>query len=786
MQSALPQPGAAVWIRGQRWRVTRVRGDRHVVRLDVTGESGRQAFLYPFDRPTELREDLRPVRVRPQRARARLALLAGRTFGRRTLSAAVDARAAILPYQLEPALAALGGARRILIADEVGLGKTVQAGLIAAEIIRRDAPARVLVVVPAALAAQWADELRARFGLTCVPADRGSFDRRARERAFGDNPWNGAGIFLTSLDFLKQPHVLEGMPARAWDLVVIDEAHTACGHSDRHAAVHDVARRSRCVVLLTATPHSGDEHRFSRLLSLGELAGDQPIVFRRRRSDLGVTSRRRTAWHHVSLSQAELRVFASLGAFERLVLKAASSDHRDEARLLLAILRKRALSTMRALSISIERRLAWLSSANPVEPADSWVQARLDLGGDEAEDVASQDDLLGLRARTGLERDTERSWLKRLAHLAGAAAGHESKVRRVVSLVSRTDEPVIVFTEFRDSLTVLVNRIRLFRPVSVLHGGMTADERAETIGRFQTGSDRVLIATDVAGQGLNLQHRCRWVISLELPWNPARLEQRIGRVDRIGQQRPVHFTLLVARHDSEMGLIAHLARRVLTANRTLKGASLIEVPMSEEAVRAAVIDGTPIESAAPPAAVSVAGVKSARVARRAARQIELRRRLVTQWRGPERSGRPIRTHRAPVACAVFSVPFLDGSGAVAEMHLAAVPFGGPFSRDLVDKAGRGAVARLLPRLERLRRLAAASLAQRIQTERALADEMRPATGADVQPGLFDAAALRALETARAGTDDIDRQLDATIARLRLAADVEPGRPLLEILWLPPP
>ena len=753
MQSTLPQPGAAVWIRGQRWRVTRVRGDRDVARIDVTGESGRQAFLYPFDRPTGSREDLRPVRVRPQRARARLAFLAGRTFGGRTLSAAVDARAAILPHQLEPALAALSGVRRILIADEVGLGKTVQAGLIAAEIIRRDASARVLLVVPAALVAQWTGELRARFGLACVPADRDSFDRRARERAFGDNPWNGSGIFLTSLDFLKQPYVLESMPPRAWDLVVIDEAHAACGHSDRHAAADYASRRSRCVVLLTATPHSGDEERFSRLLSLGELAGDHPTVFRRRRADIGTAGARRTAWHHVALAPAELRVFKALGDFERIVIKAARRDHQDEARLFLAVLGKRALSTMSALSMSLERRLAWLASAGFVEPADGWVQARLDLGGDDVADVVTEDDLLGLSARTGLETETERSWLKRLSHLAGAAAGHESKVRRVVRLISRTDEPVIVFTEFRDSLRVLVNRIQLLRPLAVLHGGMTADERSEAIDRLQTGDASVLVATDVAGQGLNLQPRCRWVISLELPWNPARLEQRIGRVDRIGQARPVHFTLLVARHDSEASLVAHLARRVLTATQ---------------------------------AAMPIAGAKWPRLSRRAARQLALRRRLVGEWQGPDVSGRPMETHRTSGPCAVFSVPFLDRSGAVAEMHLAAVAFAGPFTRDLVDDAGRVAVAMLRPRLQRVRRLAAGSLERRIRTERALADTMRSAVGGDGQPGLFDATALRAFEAARAAGHDIDRQLEAMIERLRLAADVEPGRPVLEIVWLPRP
>ncbi len=749
MQSTLPQPGTAVWIRGQRWRLTSVRSNNDVARLEVTGEVGRQAFLYPFDRCEELRDDLRPIRARPQRARARLAWVAGRTFGCRTLGAAVDGRFEILPHQLAPALAAIEGARRILIADDVGLGKTIQAGLIAAEILRREASARVLVVAPAALVPQWAAELRSRFDLACVAVDREGFDRRAQERAFGDNPWNGAGIFLSSLDFLKQPHVLAGLPARAWDLVVIDEAHTACGHSDRHLATHFVSARSRCVVLLTATPHSGDEARFTRLLNIGRLAGDQPTVFRRRRADVGLTTVRRTAWHHVSLSQPELRVFKALNDFERVVIKAAQRDRRDEAGLLLAVFRKRALSTMGALAMSIDRRLAWLSSAG-VEPADGWLQGRLDLGDQEPEDVASEDDLLGLRARTGLEGETERSWLRRLAHLAASARGTESKARRVVRLIARTRESVIVFTEFRDSLNVLVGRLQLLRPLAVLHGGLTAAERAEALERLRTGDATVLVATDVAGQGLNLQHRCRWVISLELPWNPTRLEQRIGRVDRIGQAKPVHFTLLVARHRSEANAIARLNARVQTATQ---------------------------------AAVPLAARTWVRLSSRAARQLELRRRLVRQWRGPDLSGRPIRSHRSPIASAVFSVPLLDRAGSVVEMHVVAVPIAGAVNRDVLAEAGRAALARLRPRLHRVRRWRAGAVSRRMPVERAIADTMRSAIAVEAQPGLFDATALRAFEADRGITGDIDQQFETAAGRLHLAADVEPGRPVLEILWL---
>jgi superfamily II DNA or RNA helicase len=787
MQSTLPQPGATVWIRGQRWRVSRVRFDRLVARLEVVGAGGRRAFLHPFDRATESPDNQRPVRARIQRANARFAWLAGRSFSRRTLLSATYARAAILPHQLEPALAAISGARRILIADEVGLGKTIQAGLIAAEILRRDPSGRVLVIVPAALIAQWTDELRGRFDLACVTADHDSFARRILDRAFDDNPWNGAGIFLTSLDFLKQPHVLDGLPPRAWDLVVVDEAHTACGISDRHRAVNHVGRRARCLVLLTATPHSGDQDRFARLLSLGwlgELPADPPIVFHRRRSDVGLTSRRRTAWHHVSLSQAEVRVLKALGGFERVVLRAARGDHRDEARLLLAVLRKRALSTMSALLVSIERRLAWLSNAAFGELRDGWMQTRLDFGSEDAEDVADADSVAGLRARSGLDHDTEQSWLKRLAHLADTARAYESKVRRVARLIARAREPVVVFTEFRDSLSTLVERVRLLRPIAILHGGMTARERSESIARFQRGEASVLVATDVAGQGLNLHHRCRWVISLELPWNPARLEQRIGRVDRIGQARPVHFTLLVARHDTEAGLLARLARRVAVANRTLHGASLIEVPASEDAVRTAVIDGTPLDRATE-VSVPMAGARWSRLARHAAPQLERRRRLTQQWQGPDLATRPTYTWRSGASRLLYSVPFFDRSGGLVETHLVALSAAGSLSPALVGEAGCRAAAVLLPRLRRVRRLATCSLEDKVQVERALTAAMRPAVG-DTQPGLFDAAALRARDVTQANTDDLEQHFEATVERLRLAADIDMGRPVLEVAWLPRP
>lgn len=757
MQSPLPQPGMAVWIRGQRWRVAGVRGDGAVTRLDVTGAAGRRSFLYPFDPLITESARQKPICVRSRRARARLAFLYGRAFRRRTLVSAVDAHMAILPHQLEPALAAVAGLRRILIADEVGLGKTIEAGLIAAEILRRNPAARVLFVVPTALVGQWQGELAGRFNIARELADRAGLDRRAREGAFGDNPWTAFSLWMASLDFIKQPHVLSGLPPEPWDLVVVDEAHAACGRSDRHEAVSQVCRRSRCVVLLTATPHSGDVEHFTRLTEIGRLAGDPIAFFRRRRGDLGIGTARRVSRHHVALSGAEYRVFDALDRFERSVLRASGRQGRDEAGLLLAVLRKRALSTMAALARSIDRRLAWLASSAPSGGHDESVQPMLDLGDEEADDVFSGDDLSGLRARSGLSGDVERSWLQRLAHLVAAAA-EESKVRRALQLLARTDEPAVLFTEYRDSLQMLVRRLAPIRTLAVLHGGMSAAERADALERFRSGAASVLVATDVAGQGLNLQHRSRWVISLELPWNPMRLEQRIGRVDRIGQLRPVHLTLLVLRHRSEDVLTVRLNQRMSAADHGLRDRA------------------------------QTSGGRWARPACLAARQLETRRRLVRCWQGPDLAGRPLWNRRpqghlssalrGSERLLVFSIPFVDGTGSLVERHLSAVRSHHPHT---IDEAAGIALAAVMPQLARARSLMKDAVTLQIESERALVAAMLREGPREAQPGLFDGAARLAFDAAQAAAVDLERELARTTDRLHLGADITAGRPTLEMV-----
>jgi superfamily II DNA or RNA helicase len=788
----LPLPGSFVVIRRRRWRVCRAWRDGALVRLDVAQEDRRLTFLAPFDRPAIVGRSERPRRMRSRQALARLAALVAASHGVRTIVSAIDARVDILPYQLEPALAFAHGVRRVLLADEVGLGKTIQAGLVIAERLRLSRAPRVLLVVPAALRDQWIGELRDRFRTACEPADRRRLDALAAVSPPGDNPWRRSGVWIASIDFLKQPHVLEGLPLDPWDLVVVDEAHEACGDSERRDACHRLARQSRRVLLLTGTPHSGDEARFRRLCALGELR-DPLTIFRRTRADLALLDRRAVRWRHVALSAPERQVLETLIEFERAVL-AAAGNRPEASLLLLSVLRKRALSTLGALRVSIERRLSWLTASETGPQTLEWLQPRLDWEDTPADAVEAE--RRGLTAAIALGPAQECSWLSRLRALTRLARGRDSKAAYLAALLARTQEPVVVFTEFRDSLDVLARELQHVRRIAVLHGGQTSAEREQELGRFLAADATALLATDVAGQGLNLQARARWAINLELPWNPARLEQRAGRVDRLGQQRPVHVTLLLARHEAETGLLARLARRVFAARRAV-GAGALETALPDERqVAAHLISGPALDSPARRPAIERVR-RWERPARTAAIDLRRRRVLASRWRAPEPcrgpTGRAARGRLRGAgghqggALLVFSVPLLDDGGALIEqglvvLHAAGAPDGRAEWASVVEEARRIAARRLLPRARRVARILRTAQDALAAHEIAIADELvgRCAPG-ELQPGLFDARAQRAWDAARQEVARIERLASSRRIGGARAAEVSAGRPVLELI-----
>ncbi|HUR20613.1 MAG TPA: SNF2-related protein, partial [Vicinamibacterales bacterium] len=226
-----------------------------LIRVIVDGWSPAESrsFLLPCDRWSHDAPQ-RSRTVSTNRALAWLAACTARAAPAFTPGSIVRSKTSLLAYQLEPALAMLAGKRRILIADDVGLGKTIQAALIVAETLCRRPDARILVVAPASLLSQWAGELHERFDISAQTADADSFTRLRYDRRYLSNPWQSPGVWLASPDYLKQPHVIEGMPRLPFDLVVIDEAHTMAGNSQRHSAIDALAGAARHVVMLTATP----------------------------------------------------------------------------------------------------------------------------------------------------------------------------------------------------------------------------------------------------------------------------------------------------------------------------------------------------------------------------------------------------------------------------------------------------------------------------------------------------------------------------------------------------
>jgi superfamily II DNA or RNA helicase len=565
----VPQPpftaGDVVTVRGNRWNVEEIVGfpDCTLLRLAASRPNGERIecrLLHPFDRPVRHKLPPRIRKVSPRRwmHALRSALADSRTFGQ--LRAAASASIDVLPFQLEPALAVVRGlASRLLIADEVGLGKTIQAALILAELQQRGWCERAIILTPAGLREQWAEELSRRFQIRAATFDAASLQSLVSTLPAGLNPWAVEPVSITSIDFVKQPEVLRALASLIWDLVIVDEAHQVATAPQRSAAVEQIARRARHVVLLTATPHAGDEAAYVSLCRIGALGNDDPLgLFRRTRADVGQGHTRHVHLLPVRLSDAEMEMHRLLEGYARRVWQMARARNAPELQLVATVLTKRALSSASALALSLTRRLEALAGA----PVDPMAQSALPFDSNEDDDLA---DAAPILASPAFEQPgDERVSLEHILAAATHASRHERKISALRRLLRRVREPLIVFTEYRDTLMRLEEDavVRSLRRLVLLHGGLSRHERRFAVQAFTSGGADLLLATDAGSEGLNLQSHCRLVVNLELPWNPVRLEQRIGRVDRLGQTRTVHAIHLYAAQTPESRVLAGLVRRV--------------------------------------------------------------------------------------------------------------------------------------------------------------------------------------------------------------------------------
>jgi len=803
-ETAWPR-GQLVRVRGDRWRIESGQAFAGCRLLWLAGagrtNGGRRlALLCPFDRPRPLASPagLRRVGWRAW-LRAFRALVASATpCGR--LRTASGARIALHAYQLEPALALLTGlATRILVADEVGLGKTIEAGLIVSELRAREPDARTLILTPAGLRDQWASELRDHFAIEAAIVDAALVRRALGQVAAGTNPWAIWPVVIASLDFVKRPDVLRALDPFTWDALVVDEAHRCALAPDRSAAVRRLAARARRLVLLTATPHAGDDQAFAALCRIGQIEpSDTIVMFRRARRDVGFAHVRRVRLLRVRVSDDERRMHRLLERYTKAVWASAAAT--GEARLAMIVLCKRALSSAASLARSLERRLDALFDV----PPDA-AQLALPFAGDaEPEDETPEDDEpAGSLAAPGLEGRREREWLTRVLNAARIAARRESKIACLARLLRRVREPAVIFTEYRDTARWLTAALQALGPVVLLHGGLSRIERQQVERQFRTGGANLLVATDAAAEGLNLQHRCRLVVNLELPWNPMRLEQRIGRVDRLGQARRPHAIHMVARATAEEHVVRRLVVRQERARRSLGGVLCDAVGASrhtvgEDEVAAAVMAGASAPPSHQPDMRDRASdapfqtIDLRELASDEARRLQFIRNVAAAGRRPAAPGvaassgaepygggspggclaslprrRARRCKLRPGLLCVFVVRLVDAQGS-AEGEVVV-----PLHVDLARPAAAidGALVAALARFDRVKdraraasgdvvrscvALHAQATAAAIARERALASADRPAV-IRLQPGMFDRRVLVEAERVRTERASRDAQ-----------------------------
>jgi superfamily II DNA or RNA helicase len=546
--------GHLVVVRDERWTVIDVDRFDHAAVVSLRGaQPGNRGEAWAVISPADAIQRLvTPHRLRQRSRRAVLATAAAAiaaTHSWEDCWTAAQARIEQRAWQCEPALAAVRGAMRILLADEVGLGKTIQAALIITELRARGLATRALVLTPASLREQWAGELRERFALEPAVFDQSRLATMAATLPPQVNPWITEPLIVSSIDLVKRPEVRAALESVPFDVLVVDEAHHLTPGSDRGAVAAELAHRTPWVVLATATPHGGDDDAFRFLQRLGDAGTEEIRMFSRSRQSVVRTAPRRSRLLFVRPTAAERALLDATRDYSR----ALTAGRADSARHLIAsVISRRAASSAEAAHGTFLRRIALLG--RHIEPER---QTLLPWEDDDADAVS--DAVLSGPGLTDLSLET--AWLSRLACLAATARPCSSKVGVIRRLLRRTQEPLLVFSEYRDVAQLVAAALADQCTVTALHGALSSRQRREAVQAFNSGRVRVLVATDAAGEGLNLQARCRLVINMELPWVPRRLEQRIGRVDRLGQQRRVHALHLAHRDSYEGTVIARLERR---------------------------------------------------------------------------------------------------------------------------------------------------------------------------------------------------------------------------------
>jgi superfamily II DNA or RNA helicase len=523
-----------------------------------------------------------------------------------------------LPHQLEAVYDYLLKLARVrfLLADDAGAGKTIMSGLLIRELELRGLAERILIVCPANLAFQWQRELKEKFDAKFLVLK----GQDIRDQ-FGVNQWLERNRVITSLDLAKREDILPGLRQVHWDLVIVDEAHRMSAADESHKSLRyklgELLRDiSDHMLLLTATPHKGDPQNFSLFLQLldADAYADvrsireamnrrrAPFYLRRTKEAMVYFPERRAdgTWaaepiftkripHTVDfqIDGPEFDLYRDVTRFvKRESARAAAEGEDPRARaigFLMSLYQRRLASSTYAMRRSLEnrarrlqeglKRAQELARQAPPDLPDS--EELEEMEENERERLEAMVEAVTLAGSAEQVRE-EVQELRRLAAQAQTVedAGVEAKLSEFKDLLQkegffdRPDQRLLLFTEFKDTLDYLVGRLKSwgFR-VGFIHGGMKSGARDEPGTRlhaeqqFREGEIQVLVATEAAGEGINLQV-CNILFNYDIPWNPNRLEQRMGRIHRYGQRKDCLIFNFVATNTIEGRVLQRLLEKL--------------------------------------------------------------------------------------------------------------------------------------------------------------------------------------------------------------------------------
>lgn len=551
-------------------------------------------------------------------------------------------------FQLVPLLKALQMPRvSLLIADDVGLGKTIEAGLILTELLIRRRVRRVLILTPASLSQQWQREMKTKFALNFDLIDRAETHALQRRIGLDANPWRTYPRVIASYYYLRQPDILQQFLATChtpdpasggpkaqlpWDLLIVDEAHNLLpspfGEDNQLVkALREISPLFEHKLFLTATPHNGHTRSFSGLLEIldpvrftqtsefkdSERERVQQVLVRRLKSEINKLDA-----ENDRPSRFPQRFLDSKPLFlskEERALSHAVEEFRKKVKSIIAASKIEQLAGSFAIEILSKRLLS-----SPFTFAESWYRFRDGAEGEPTDSAAVRaaqrsleedlDDDGEIESRAHHAARTVGAWLKpilpnldvevedidrALERLGLTRHGEslsipnqDSRFARLMEVIGqhllikrerrdaknwRPDERLIIFTEYKTTLDYLHGRLKHEfaesneERIRVLYGGRTLAgqlNRGEVIEAFNNPDDpiRILIATDVASEGLNLQETARLVFHFDIPWNPSRLEQRNGRLDRHGQARDVTVFHFTSEDDADLKFIGKVVQKV--------------------------------------------------------------------------------------------------------------------------------------------------------------------------------------------------------------------------------